>query len=160
MKPAPHALFWLSLLGALVLQLAQLPASIAAARPMWIPLTLAYWALTEPRVPTLLASLLFGLILDVVFDNLLGQNTLGLALLVFFVARLRTLFGLIPMWQAMIVLTPLWGLYAVLMFWIDGLSRHDVYNWLRWLPVLSTTLFWPLVHASLDALRRRQPSDD
>jgi cell shape-determining protein MreD len=41
------------------------------------------------------------------------------------------------------------------MFWIDGLTGHGFTKWVRWLPVLSGALLWPLVVALGDSLTRR-----
>ncbi len=160
MRRAPHFTFWLSLLLALLLQMIALPEAVASARPMWVPLVLGYWALTEPRVPVLFTALLLGLAMDVLFNSVLGQNALGLILSTFLVMRLRGIFILFPLWQATLALIPVWAAYALLMFWIDGLTHHQADPWLRWLPALSTTLFWPLVFGLLDALVRRRDRED
>ena len=79
MRRTPHLAFWLSLFLALILQLIALPESMSAARPLWLPLVLGYWALTEPRVPVLIAAFLFGVMLDVLFASVFGQHALGCA---------------------------------------------------------------------------------
>ncbi len=150
--------FFASLLLALVFQLLRLPDLLAAARPLWVPLTLAYWALREPRISTLLPAFIIGLMLDVLFGTVLGQHSLGLVLVVYFVERLRGIFILFPLWQATFALIPAWALYSFLMFWVDGALDHRADAWLRWLPVLSTTLFWPLLFSVMETLR--QPSED
>lgn len=158
MSRVPHRRFWLSLLVALFLQLVALPDVVAAARPLWVPLLLVYWALVEPRVPSLVAAFLFGTILDVLYNTILGQHAAGFVLLVYFVARLRGVFVLFPLWQSTVALAPAWAAYCLLMSLIDDLARHRADVWLRWLPALSTTLFWPLVYTVLDgASRRNEP---
>lgn len=161
MRRAPHLAFWASLLIALFLQLIVLPDSIAAVRPLWVPVVLAFWALQEPRVPVLVASFLFGIMLDVLFDSVLGQHALACVLTSYLVIKLRGLFVLFPLWQSTVALIPVWLIYAFLMFWIDGVAKHQADAWLRWLPVASTTLFWPLVFVLLDSyLRRRQRNQE
>ncbi|WP_428309690.1 rod shape-determining protein MreD [Hydrocarboniphaga sp.] len=161
MRRVPHLAFWLSLLVALFLQMIVLPDSVAAVRPLWIPLVLAFWALQDPRLPTLLASFLFGIMLDVLFDSILGQHALGCVLSTYIVIKLRGLFILFPLWQSTVALVPVWVIYAFLMFWIDGVAKHQADAWLRWLPVASSTLFWPLIFVVLDSyLRRRQRSQE
>jgi rod shape-determining protein MreD len=155
---ALYAGFFGSLLLAIILQLVELPNLLAAARPMWLPLLLAYWALREPRISVLLPAFVFGLFLDVLFGAALGQHALGLIVVVYFVERLRGIFILFPLWQATVALIPAWFLYAFLMFWIDGVMRHQADTWLRWLPVLSTSLFWPLVYTLMELVR--QPPED
>lgn len=160
MTRTPHVGFWLSLFVALILQLIALPESIAAGRPLWLPLVLGYWAMTEPRVPVQIAAFLFGLMLDVLFDSLLGQHALGCVLVAYVVIKLRGLFVLFSVWQSTVALIPAWVLYVLLMFWIDGVSQHHADPWLRWLPVISTTLFWPLVCVLLNSIvRRRRPEE-
>ena len=56
--------------------------------------------------------------------------------------------------QAAIVLLLL-GLYHFVIFWIDGLTGHGYTAWVRWLPVLSGALLWPLVVALGDSVTRR-----
>lgn len=150
--------FLFSLLLALILQLVPLPEALAAARPLWVALMLAYWALREPRLSSLLPAFVLGLMMDVLFGTVLGQHALGLIFVVYLVERLRSIFILFPLWQATFALIPVWILLGVLMFWIDGVTQHQGNSWLRWLPVLSTTLFWPLLFSVMELLR--QPPDD
>lgn len=161
MRHAPHLTFWLSLLIALFLQLVQLPDSIAAVRPLWLPMMLACWSLHEPRVPTLLAAFVFGIVLDVLFDAVLGQHALCFVMVTFMAIKLRGIFVIVPLWQSTIALIPAWLAYAFVMFWIDGVAKHSSDPWLRWLPAASSTLFWPLVYVLVDSyLRRRQRRQD
>ncbi|MGH8455565.1 MAG: rod shape-determining protein MreD, partial [Stenotrophobium sp.] len=152
--------FLLSLAAALLLQLVELPELLAAARPMWLPLVVAYWSLTEPRASTLLGAFVFGVFSDVLFGSVLGEHALGLVLVAYVVARLRPIFILFPLWQATLALIPAWLVFAFLMFWIDGITRHNGDQWLRWMPVLSTTLFWPLVYAVMELLRTGGTPDE
>jgi rod shape-determining protein MreD len=156
-RSAPHLGFWISLLVALVLQLVLLPESLAGFRPLWLPLVLSYWALTDARLPTLLASFAFGIGVDVLLNAVLGQHALAFVLLTYLVIKLRGLFAVFPLWQSTVGLVPLWLIYAFLMFWIDGVAHHRSDPWLRWTPVVSTTLFWPVIYGLLDSyVRRRQ----
>ncbi len=147
--------FTLSLLLALIFSLLELPDLLAAARPMWVPLMLAYWALREPRLSALFPAFMLGIALDVMFATPLGQHALGLVILVYLVERLRGIFILFPLWQATFALIPAWALYSFLMFWIDGASHHQAFSWLRWLPVVSTTLFWPLLFSVMELMHQQ-----
>jgi rod shape-determining protein MreD len=159
MTRVPHARFWLSLLVALFLQLVALPDVIAAARPLWVPLVLVYWALAEPRVPALVAAFVLGIALDVLYNTILGQHAAGYVLLVFLMARLRGVFILFPLWQSTVALAPFWLGYCALMSVIDDMAKHRADLWLRWLPALSSTLFWPLVYTLLDSASRRHSQE-
>lgn len=160
-RPSSRAVwtgFLLSLLIGLLLQLIELPDALSAARPLWLPMILAYWALREPQLPTLVPAFLIGLMLDVLYAAPFGQHAVGLIAILYIVVRLRSFFVMFPLWQATLALIPAWALYCFLMFWIDGATHHQPEVWLRWLPALSTTLFWPLLWSTLELIR--QPGDE
>lgn len=159
MSEALQTRFWLSLLVALLLQLVDLPDVIAAARPLWLPLMLVYWTLSEPRVPTLFAAFMLGVAMDVLQNTVFGQHASGYLLLVYLMARTRGVFILFPLWQSTLALMPAWALYCLLMMIIDDLSRHRADLWLRWIPALSTTLFWPLVYTVMHGGQRQAPPE-
>lgn len=155
-----HFAFIVSLLAALFLQLVELPELLSGARPMWLPLIVAYWALTESRTHVLFGAFILGMCADISFGTTLGQHELGLVLVAYFVTRLRPIFVLFPLWQATLALIPVWFLYSFLMFWIDGITNHRADVWLRWLPVVSTSLFWPLVFALMEIVRGGRSDDE
>jgi rod shape-determining protein MreD len=148
-----------SLLGALVLQLFELPYALAVLRPLFVPLVLVYWVMVIPQPTGLLMAFVVGLLLDVLVASVLGQHALGLTILVFVTLQTRGWLTLFPIWQEAAVLTVLWLAYAFLMFWIDGATGHRSDPWLHWVPVLTTGLCWPLVFAVLNTLRRRVQQD-
>jgi rod shape-determining protein MreD len=144
--------FFFMLLIAMILQLVQLPDLIAPARPLWVPMLLAFWTYMAPARVSLLLAWIAGLALDVLFNTGLGQHALGLVVTVYAVARMRKLLIVLPFWQTTLALIPVWVLYALLMFWIDGTRAQAADLWIRWLPVVSTTLLWPLFFPLLNRL--------
>lgn len=80
---------WLSLVLALLLSVAPMPAFLEAGRPLWLALFLTYWALALPHRVGMVAAWLFGLFADVLYGSLLGQNALVLMLTTFFVTLHR-----------------------------------------------------------------------
>ena len=157
---ALHLAYGISLLAATLLHLVQLPDFLAVARPMWMPLILSYWALTEPRVSTLLGGFLLGIVADVLFGTVFGQHALALVMVVYLVQRLRTIFVVFPLWQATLGLIPVWAIYVFMLFWVDGSTDHQANLWLRWLPIVSTTLFWPLIYTVMELLMRRDDEEE
>jgi rod shape-determining protein MreD len=148
--------FILSLMLALVLQTLELPEAAAPFRPLWLPLTLAYWALHAPALPVSLAAWLLGICCDVLYDAPLGQYALGLVTTVYVTQKLRSTLAVLPLWQSTLVMVPVWTLYTFLMFWIDGLTRHSAAPLGRWVPVLTTSLLWPFASSVLTGLRGRR----
>jgi rod shape-determining protein MreD len=122
---------------------------------------IAYTALNDPEMPVLLAGFLAGLASDVLLSTPLGEHALALVGLAYLIVRLRSSLVLLPLWQATLVLAPVWALYAFALFWLDGLTRHPADPLLRWLPVATTTAVWPLLVALFASRRfhdRRRPS--
>jgi len=149
--------FVLSLALALLLQALQLPDAIAAFRPMLLVLTLSYWALHDDDMPVLVAGWLLGLCCDVLYNAPLGQYALGLVTVSYFVRRFSGALQVYPMPQAMAMgLVPIWALYVFLMFWIDGLTHHHADPLRRWLPLLTTSLLWPLAALLLGSVRHHR----
>ena len=160
-RQSPRAVaisYVLSLIIGLCLHLVVLPNALSAARPLFLPMILAYWALREPQLPALLPAFAIGLLMDVLFGAPLGQHALGLIALLYIVVRLRSFFIMFPLWQATLALIPAWSLFCFLMFWIDGATRHTPEVWLRWLPAVSTSLCWPLLWSLMELFR--SPSEE
>lgn len=155
-RQAGYAGFLLTLIAAVALQIVVLPPSVAPFRPMWLALIIVYWALNAPNLPILVAAWVLGLSSDVLFNTALGQHALGLVLLAFVIRRLQPVLTMFPLWQSTLAMIPAWAGYGFLMFWIDGLTRHPADPMLRWMPVLSTALAWPLLAALLGELRSRR----
>ena len=157
-RQAPVFAFVVLLIAAIMLQMLTLPNAIAPARPLWVPMLLAYWTYVSPRHASLLLAWVTGLALDVLFSTVLGQHALGLVLVVYAVARMRRLIIMLPFWQTTLALAPIWAGYSFLMFWIDGVRGQQADAWLRWLPVASSTLLWPFLYPVLSSLGK--PSRD
>jgi len=148
--------FMFSLLLALALQILALPDFIASFRPLLLALTLAYWAVYAPEMPALLAAWLLGLCCDVIYGAPLGQYALGLVTVAYATRRLSGTLLAFPLWQATLTLVPVWAIYIFLMFWIDGLTHHQADPLHRWLPLISTSLLWPLIAGMLGDMRGRR----
>ena len=152
----PGGLFMLSLLMALCLQFLPLSPAFSVARPLWLAMVLGYWALYGPNVSVIAAAVLLGLASDTLYDTPLGQHVLGLTLIVYTMIRLRSVLGLYPVWQVTLLMLPIWGLYCLLMFLLDGMAKHPSDGLGRFLPAATSLLCWPLVVLVLDALRGKR----
>ncbi|MBA4284441.1 MAG: rod shape-determining protein MreD [Xanthomonadaceae bacterium] len=139
-----------------MLQIVDLPEWAAVARPAWPLLVIGYWALYAPNAPAILAAWLLGICCDVLLSAPLGQHALGLVVVAIVIRRLSGIYILFPLWQAALALIPVWALYVFLMFWIDGLARHAADSTLRWMPIVSTTIAWPIFAGLLDSFRARR----
>lgn len=148
--------FTAGLLAAQCLQMIALPALLAPWRPMLVPIVLVYAALADASLPALAGAATFGLLNDLLLHAPLGEHMLAYVLLTWAIARLRGTLILLPLWQIAVVLVPVWALLAFALFWLDGLLHRPADPWLRWGPVPSTALVWPLAAQFFTRLTRRR----
>lgn len=135
----------LALLLALTLQALALPPMLSAARPSWVAMIIGFWAYRSSDIGLMLPTAVAGLCLDVLFDTALGTHVIALAILLYIILKLRSFLTMSPLWQISLLLAPVWALYSFVLFWVDGATPHAASPLARWLPVLSTTIGWPLL---------------
>jgi rod shape-determining protein MreD len=82
-------LFAGSIAFAFLLQLMPLPELLLPFKPWWIGLVLVYWAIETPDRVGLGFAFLLGLAADALTGELLGEQALRMAVLVFIVLRFR-----------------------------------------------------------------------
>lgn len=156
--PAQALRYLLSFLVALLLQMVVVPAWLAPARPLWLPMALAFWSLHAPAMPNLTAALILGVCEDALYGVALGGHAMALLLVVYLSARLRTTLTLAPWWQEALVLAPVWALYAATLAGVDAVTHHPAQPLLRWAPVAVTTLAWRPVAGVLRRLAPAEPA--
>jgi rod shape-determining protein MreD len=148
-------MFFSVLLG-LVFSIVPLPAVVDAARPDLLLLLVIYWTLSAPRSSGLLFAWLCGLAIDVLKGVLLGEQAVAFLLVAFLTHRLQLRMRVYPLLHQAATVFMLLAIYQFLIFWIDGIAGHPVTTWLRWLPVVTGALLWPLIVAILDSSGRRR----
>ena len=146
----------ISLVLAVVLTLMKLPETLAVARPAFLLLVLAYWAQAAPRYAGLFVAWGLGLLLDVAYAGMIGQHALALVVSVYAVVRMRSALRMSPLWQQCLMLMVVVVLYEFILFWMDGVAGRSADPWYRWVPVLTTPLFWPPLHLLVQSLQGRR----
>ena len=97
-----HRNKWLlpvSVLLALVLGLLPLPDVLAPFRPYWLALVVGYWVIEEPGRAGLGFAFLCGLLADLTFGGLLGEQALRLVVMAFILDRFRARLRFFPLSQ-------------------------------------------------------------
>ena len=148
----------LSLLAALAFNL--LPLGRHPALPDLLVLTLAFWAVYQPRRVGVGLGFTFGLLMDVHQGALLGQHALAYTLLAFFALALsRRLTWFTPLQQALQVLPLFVAAHAVSL--LVRLAAGDLFpGWSLFVAPLVEAALWPLVTLALLAPQRRAPDPD
>ncbi|CAK0745823.1 Rod shape-determining protein MreD [Gammaproteobacteria bacterium] len=146
---------WSTLVVAFMLTLLPLPTWAAPYHPDWVLSVLIYWAMALPHRVGVGIAWLSGLLLDVLEENLLGENALSLALAVYVVSKLHQRLRLFPRWQQAMLVLVLAFLHKLVALWVRGVTGHVPTGGRYWLPVLTTPIMWPWIFFILRDLRRR-----
>jgi len=146
----------MSVLIALIFAILPLPTAIEPAKPHLLLLFVIYWALSAPRVAGLMFAWFCGLAIDLLKGPLLGQHAAGFLLVAFLTHKFQLRMRIFPIYHQTLTVFMLLALYEFVLFWIDGIIGQAVTTWLRWMPVLTSTLLWPVLVAMLDTWNRRR----
>ncbi len=144
-----------TIIVSLMLMVVPLPDSVEPFRPDWVALTLIYWAMMMPRTWSVGNAWLVGIVLDVAQGTILGQHALAMCFIVFVTVRFHLLMRVFPMQQLAATVFAILALYQFVLFWINGVAGVDVEAVSYWGPVITGTLFWPVVAMLLRGVRLR-----
>ena len=144
----------LSFILALMLTIVPLPAWAEEIRPQWVVLVLIYWSMALPQRVSVGSGWLMGLLLDVVYNAVLGQHALALAFIAFLTAHLHQRLRIFPQSQQAIVILVFCVIYNLIILWIKGITGSAPSVWLIVIPSFTTALVWPLVFIILRHARR------
>ena len=148
-----HWVLPLSVVAALLLGLLPLPTMLQPLRPYWLALGLAYWLIEEPDRVGLGVVFGVGLIADLAFGTLLGEQALRLVVMGFIIQRFRARLRFFPISQQALAIGGLLfndRIVAAAIHVALGLKALPAMFWLA--PVAGMVL-WPLVFLALDAAR-------
>ena len=144
-----------SLIAALLLGLMPLPDAIAPLRPYWLGLAVAYWVLEEPDKAGLGFAFFIGLVADVVFGNLLGEQALRLVILAFILQRFRARLRFFPLSQQSLAIGALLLNDRIVTATLHFALGEPVAAPLSWVAPALGMLLWPPVFLLFDTLRLR-----
>ena len=151
----PRLYLYLAALAGLTLSALPLPRVLDLLRPDFLLLVIIWFALVLPRAGGLLFAWCAGLALDAFRGVVLGQNALAFVVVAYLVHRFHLRVRMFPLLhQSLVVLSLLW-LYQFTLFWIDGVTGHPLTDWVRWLPVITGALLWPVLVGLMDRLLTR-----
>lgn len=146
---------WFSFLLGLLLSVSPLPQFMEIFRPLWLALLLTFWTLALPHKVGMTTAWVLGLMEDVLYGTLLGQNALILSLITFLVMSLQQRLRMYPMWQQCLILLVIFGLAQLAQLWLSALTGNRQPTLALLLPALVSVLLWPWVSYGMRGLRKR-----
>ncbi|OUS12421.1 rod shape-determining protein MreD [Gammaproteobacteria bacterium 53_120_T64] len=153
-SPLPLTAICLSLIGALFLYSLPLHGDLAFWRPPFVLLIAVYWLLIQPQHVGITFVWLTGLLLDLLYGNVIGQNALAMSVTAYLLKtqeyRVR---------QLSLPFQCLAALFIVLIYqtlWVSTrlISEDISLGWRVFYPALSSALIWPLLAGTLYRLHR------
>ncbi|MEN5206928.1 rod shape-determining protein MreD [Stenotrophomonas terrae] len=142
-----------SVVLALLLALIPLPELLLPARPYWLALVLAYWVIETPDKVGLGFAFCIGLLADVMFGGILGEQALRLVVMAFILQRFRARIRFFPLSQQALAMGGLLFNDRVIDAAIHLLVGEPLLPWSYWVaPLLGMALWLPL-YVLLDAVR-------
>lgn len=153
-RPSPWVLP-VSVLLALLLGLVPLPGALQALRPYWLGLVVAYWVLEDNERVGLGFAFSMGLIADLAFGSILGEQALRLTVMAFILQRFRSQLRFFPLAQQALAIGGLLLNDRVVSAAVHLALGVPQLPWVYWLaPVLGLLLWVPLCLV-MDVLRFR-----
>ena len=140
---------------ALILAVLPLPRWMDIARPYLLLLLVIYWSLSAPRIASLMFAWLCGMAIDLLKGTTLGQHALAFLVVSFLTHKFQLRIRIFPLSQQTLTVLILLLVYEALVWYTDGVLGYPVTTWARWIPVLTSTLLWPVVVGILDTWNRR-----
>ena len=158
LRPAKQWFIALSLLLALLANIAPLSGVAMALRPDFLALVLLYWCIREPRRVGVGVSWLVGLLMDVADATVFGQHALAYAVLAYGAEYFRRRVLRFPLWQQAVQVAVLLVLCALLVLLVRFVGGAPLPRWTYAAPSLVGALLWPLLSVLLQAPQRPQRS--
>jgi len=152
-RQRPSWLLPASVVIALLLGLLPLPPTLQPLRPYWLALVVAYWVIEDPDRSGLGFAFLAGLLADLTFGSLLGEQALRLVVMAFILQRFRARLRFFPMSQQALAIGGLLVNDRIVVAAIHvalGIAPGPAMSWLA--PLVGM-LLWPPVFVLIDALR-------
>lgn len=146
-------LFPASILVALLFGLLPLPEMLQPLRPYWLALVLAYWLLEDHERVGLGLAFAIGLLADIAFGSVLGEQALRLTVITFILQRFRPQLRFYPMAQQALAIGGLLLNDQVIVTAAHFVLGQPSRNWMSWWTPLIGAALWPPLFVLLDGLR-------
>jgi len=145
----------LTVISAFMLAIMPLPDWAIEYRPDWVTLVLIYWAMAVPTRVGVTIAWFSGLLLDVSYGTLMGQQAIGMVLVIYVIHIQHQRLRVASLLQQAIVIFFLLLIKQLLVLWVDGMLGRAPNSWLYFMPTITSTLLWPWTYLILRDLRRK-----
>ena len=143
-----------SIVIALLLGLLPLPDLLQPLRPYWLALVLAYWVIEAPDSVGLGFAVIVGLIADLMFGTLLGEQALRLVIMAFILQRFRARLRFFPLSQQALAVGGLLVNDRIVTAAVHLALGEPTLPWQYWWAPAVGMLLWAPLFLLMDVLRQ------
>ncbi len=143
----------ISMFIALLLGLLPLPALLQPVRPYWLALVVAYWVIEDPDRVGLGFAFLMGLLADLAFGGLLGEQALRLTVMAFILQRFRSQLRFFPLSQQALAIGGLLVNDRVVSAAVHVALGEPQLPWSFWWAPMVGMALWAPIFLLLDSVR-------
>ncbi len=143
----------ISVFIALLLGLLPLPALLQPVRPYWLALVVAYWVIEDTDRVGLGFAFLMGLLADLAFGGLLGEQALRLTVMAFILQRFRSQLRFFPLSQQSLAIGGLLLNDRVVSAAVHVTLGEPQLPWSFWWAPLVGMALWAPIFLMLDSVR-------
>jgi len=141
-------------LVAIVLTILPWPVWTEQFRPDWVAMVLIYWCMALPGRVGVGTGFVAGLVLDVLYGSMLGENALAKSLIAFLTVYFHLQLRMFPRWQQAVVVLILVAANNLLLLWIKHLAGASPSTWSYITPSIVSMIIWPWLFVILRDIRR------
>ena len=123
--------------------------------PEWIFLIIVYWAIAVPSNNKLLLAFLTGIIVDIVYGQVLGISSFFYVLLIYIILRLYNSLRYMTIAQQAVVLFIFIFIKQHLLVWAYFIIDRNIDYQALLVGSIISALIWPLIYYTLRLVRRK-----
>ncbi|WP_433853637.1 rod shape-determining protein MreD [Stenotrophomonas nitritireducens] len=142
-----------SLAVALLLGLVPLPELLQPVRPYWLALVLGYWVIETPERVGLGFAFCIGVLADLLYGGILGEQALRLVVFAFILQRFRARIRFFPLSQQALAIGGLLLNDRIISAAVRLFTAEPLLPWSYWWAPLPGMLLWLPIYVLLDAAR-------
>ena len=160
LRPPQPWFVLLTLLAALVANMAPASGVFMALRPDVLAVVLLYWCIQAPRYVGVGTAWFVGLVMDVADATLFGQHALAYVVLAFAADYFRRRVLRFPLWQQAVQVAVLLVATAGLVLVVRFIGGAPMPRWTYAAPPIVGALLWPLLSVLLQRPQRPRRRGD
>ncbi len=144
-----------TIVAALFVSIYPKPQILNALQPELVCLFVIYWIFSVPQHLGLSFAVLVGLVQDLVEQSVWGGHSIALAVTAYICLTSYQRMASYGVWHQTLWIFVLVGVHQVLATWIKGLLGYQTDILSLILPVVVTSLLWPVLTLAMRTLRLR-----